>query len=61
VFEEYIEIMDGLESESNTRVRKGRYKKRITICSLRVGHLRQILAYEETGTCTVIEGKKLCL
>jgi len=50
-----------MESESNTKVRKGRYKKRITIRSLCVGQLRQILAYEKKGTCTVIEGNKLCI
>jgi hypothetical protein len=53
--------MDGLESESNPRVRRDRYKKRITICSLRVGQFKQILAYEKMGTCTVLEGNKVCI
>jgi hypothetical protein len=53
--------MDGLESESNSRVRSGRYKNRITIRSLRVEQLRQILSYEKTGTCTMLEVNKLCV
>ena len=61
MFEEYVEIMDGLKSEISPRVMSGRYKKRITIRSLRVGHFRQILAYEKTGTCNVLEGNKVCI
>jgi hypothetical protein len=51
--------MDGLESESNSRVRRGRYKNRITIRNLLLEQLRQILSYEKTGTCTVHEVNKL--
>ena len=53
--------MGGLESESNPRARRGKYKKRITIRSLRVGQFRQILAYEKSGTSTVLEGNKVCI
>jgi hypothetical protein len=53
--------MGELESESKTEVRRGRYKKRITIRSLREGKLRQILAYKKTGTYTVLEGNKVCI
>jgi hypothetical protein len=53
--------VDELESEINPRVRRDRYKKRITIRSLCVGQFKQILAYEKMGTCTVLEGNKLCI